>query len=99
MEYKIRIFGYGSEVAFGHIDQETKDKIVESVEEDAELSEVATDYDVLGNDWYEINDVYYNFNANDEFNLEVTDENGEIVFEARAFDLQDNEEEINECIW
>lgn len=93
MEYKIRIFGYGSEVAFGHIDQETKDKIVESVEEDAELSEVATDYDVLGNDWYEINDVYYNFNANDEFNLEVTDENGEIVFEARAFDLQDNEEE------
>ena len=93
MEYTIRIFGYGSEVAFGHIDQETKDKIAEAVEEGTELNEVATDSDLLGNDWYDLNDVYSNFQANDEFSLEVTDENGEIVFEAKAFDLQDNEEE------
>jgi len=93
MKYTIRIFGYGSEVAFGHIDQETKDRIADAIEEGRELNEISNDEDILGKSWYEVNDVYSNFQANDEFNLEVTDENGEIVFEAKAFDLQDNEEE------
>lgn len=93
MEYTIRIFGYGSEVAFGHIDQETKDKIADAVEEGRELNEISNDEDILGKSWFEVNDIYSNFHANDEFSLEVTDENGEIVFEATAFDLQDNEEE------
>jgi hypothetical protein len=96
MKYKIRIFGYGSEVAFGHVDQETKDKITDAIEEGRELSNISNDEDVLGKSWFEINDIYSNFHANDEFNLEVTDESGEVIFEARAFDLQDNEEETIE---
>lgn len=96
MKYKIRIFGYGSEVAFGHVDQETKDKIADAIEEGGELSDISNDEDVLGKSWFEINDIYSNFHANDEFNLEVTDESGEVIFEARAFDLQDNEEETIE---
>lgn len=96
MKYTIRIFGYGSEVAFGHIDQETKDRLIEATDEGQELYEAVQDYDILGTDWYEVADVYRNFNANDEFNIEVTDENGVVVFEARAFDLMDNEEETIE---
>lgn len=96
MKYTIRIFGYGSEVAFGHIDQDTKDRLIEAVGEGQELYEAVQDYDILGKDWYEVDDVYRNFNANDEFNIEVTDENGIAVFEARAFDLMDNEEETIE---
>jgi hypothetical protein len=93
MKYTIRIFGYGSEVAFGHVDQETMERLIDAVESGQELYEAVQDSDLLGTDWYEVADVYRNFNANDEFNVEVTDETGEIVFEARAFDLQDNEEE------
>jgi hypothetical protein len=96
MKYTIRIFGYGSEVAFGYVNQETKDKIISSVDAGQELYEVVLDNDILGTDWFQICDVYQNYNANDEFNLEVTDETGNIVFNARAFDLQDNEEETIE---
>ena len=93
MKYTIRIFGYGSEVAFGYIDQETKEKLITAVDAGQELYEAVQDTDILGTDWYQVCDVYQNFNVNDEFNIEVTDETGEIVFEARAFDLMDNEEE------
>lgn len=93
MKYTIRIFGYGAEVAFGYVDQETKEKLIDAVDAGQELYEAVRDEDLLGTDWYEINDVYANFHANDEFDIEVTDETGEIVFEARAFDLMDNEEE------
>lgn len=96
MKYTIRIFGYGSEVAFGHVDQETKERLIEAVDGGQELYEAVQDPDVLGTDWYEVSDVYRNFNANDEFNIEITDETGETIFEARAFDLQDNEEETIE---
>ena len=54
MKYTIRIFGYGSEVAFGHIDQETKDRIAEAVEEGRELNEISNDEDILGKSWYVI---------------------------------------------
>jgi len=93
MKYSIRIFGYGAEVAFGYVDQETKEKLIDAVDGGQELYEAVQDSDLLGTDWYEVADVYRNFHANDEFNIEVTDETGEKVFEARAFDLQDNEEE------
>jgi hypothetical protein len=96
MKYTIRIFGYGAEVAFGHIEQETKDRIIEAVEGGLDLYEAVQDPDILEKDWYEVDDVYRNFNANDEFNIEVADESGSIVFEAKAFDLMDNEEETIE---
>jgi hypothetical protein len=83
MKYNIRIFGYGAEVAFGYVDQETKEKLIDAVDAGQELYEAVQDTDLLGTDWYEVSDVYRNFHANDEFNIEVTDETGEIVFEAR----------------
>jgi len=96
MKYKIRIFGYGAEVAFGHVEQDLKDRLIKGVENGSPINELVTDSDILGSEWFEINDVYSNFQANDEFNIEVIDENNDIVFEARAFDLQDNEEETIE---
>jgi len=96
MKYSIRIFGYGTEVAFGYIDQETKDRLTKAVFDGRALNEAVQDPDVLGSDWYEVSDVYRNFNANDEFNIEITDGSGKKIFEARAFDLMDNEEETIE---
>jgi hypothetical protein len=96
MKYSIRIFGYGAEVAFGYIDPETKDRLRKALSDGQELYEAVQDSDLLGTDWYEVSDVYRNFHANDEFNIEITDEAGEKIFEARAFDLMDNEEETIE---
>lgn len=96
MKYSIRIFGYGAEVAFGYIDPETKDRLRKALSDGQELYEAVKDSDLLGTDWYEVSDVYRNFHANDEFNIEITDESGEKIFDARAFDLMDNEEETIE---
>ena len=67
MKYSIRIFGYGAEVAFGYIDKETKEKLIDALDDAQKLSDAVQDSDVIGVDWREVSDVYRNFHANDEF--------------------------------
>lgn len=94
MKYKIEITGYGSEVAFGHIDMETKNRLVEAVENGNELSDLVLDSDFLSKGWFEVSDVYSNFNVNDDFSIMIEDEYGNLIFQSKSFDLQDYNEEI-----
>ena len=43
MKYTLAIFGYGAEVAFGYVDKETKEKLVDAVDSGLELYEAVQD--------------------------------------------------------
>ena len=79
-KYNITIWGYGAEVTIGSLSNEQVHLIKSKISEDYTLQDVILDEE-LGVGFYELDDIYHNWGVGDKFNVSITDERGEVVYE------------------
>lgn len=81
-KYNISISGYGGEVTIGKLNDEQCQILKKAKTEDKSFNEVVWDEE-LGSSWYEIDDIYHNYNVGDSFTITIEDEEGN---EIHSFD-------------
>ena len=79
-KYNIAIWGYGAEVTIGSLSNEQVDLIKSKISDDYTLQDIILD-ELLGVSFYELDDIYHNWGVGDKFNVSISDERGEIVYE------------------
>ena len=79
-KYNIAIWGYGAEVTIGSLSNEQVDLIKSNISDDYTLQDIILD-ELLGVSFYELDDIYHNWGVGDKFNVIISDESGEIVYE------------------
>lgn len=84
MKYTISVYGYGSEVTIGSVNDEAK--IILSNPEKELIDIVLEDLDDFGG-WYEIDDQYHRWSADENFTLLVQDELGNTIYEIESDNL------------
>ena len=100
MKYTISVYGYGSEVTIGSVDEDLK-KILSNPDKEF-IDIVLEDLEDYGG-WYEIDDQYHRWSAAGTFTITVQNENGETLYEIdsddlRKFDTDDFQLVDYECI-
>ncbi len=79
-KFNISIWGYGAEVTIGTLTNDQIDIIKSEITEDYTLEDIIWD-EKLGNSFYELDDVYHNWGVGDKFNVSVSDESGQEVYQ------------------
>jgi hypothetical protein len=101
MKYSIRISGYGNEISIGHIDSETKQKVLERFGEEESLESIFSDDDFIECGCFGIDDVYHNFSASEDFLLTILQDDKIIKEMTREemgeLDMLDHEEFVDVC--
>jgi hypothetical protein len=72
-KYTISISGYGCELTIGtvtNVEKNTINKLLENTE-DSYLEDIIQDHESIRKDWHELDDIYHNFGASDNFTLMV----------------------------
>jgi len=88
-KFKIRISGYGSEITIGHVSDDVKELIKERNYDGDSLESIIDDDNVIDGHWSQIDDIFHNTNANEDFNLEVIDvTEEELVYEISSDELK-----------
>lgn len=88
-KYKIEISGYGAELTIGTINEDEKVIINNNINSDLELEQII-DYDIIGRDWYDFDDVFHCYSASGNFRI-IIYENDEELMKIDAEDLYDYE--------
>ncbi len=87
--FKIRVTGYGSEVTIGHLDEDIIDTIKEKYYDGDNLESIIDDENVIDTHWSQIDDVFHNFNANEDFQLEIIDTStNEVIHSISSEDIR-----------
>lgn len=86
-KYNIRVSGYGSELTIGTITESEKEIINSSLNDGLEMNEILQ-FDVIGKDWFEFDDVFHRFSVSDNFRL-VVSENDDDILEFTSYELMD----------
>ena len=79
-KYNITIWGYGAEVTIGSLSNEQVHLIKSKISDDYTLQDIILGEE-LGVGFYELDDIYHNWGVGDKFNVSITDERGEVVYE------------------
>ncbi len=92
-KFKIIITGYGSEVTIGHLDEEIINFIKEKHYDGDSLESIIDDEDVIDTHWSQIDDVFHNFNANEDFQMEIIDiTTNEVIYSITSEELRSNDD-------
>jgi len=95
-KYYITISGYGAQVTIGSVTEEQK--LLLSEDEDRIPTDVVLEDLEKEKPWYEFNDEYHNWGANDYFKISITDEDKNIVFEMNSDEIYDFDTEDYEMV-
>lgn len=87
-KYRISISGYGSELTIGSVNEKEIKVIEEGLESGKELNEILQ-FDVIGRDWYDFDDIFHCYSASSNFKITIYENENEIL-ELSADDLYDN---------
>lgn len=94
-KFNIRITGYGSEVTIGHLTEDVIEIVREKYNDGESLNSIINDEEIVGVHWSEIDDVFHNFNANEDYHLEIINtSNNEVIYDISSEELKSNDENI-----
>lgn len=88
-KYKIEISGYGAELTIGTVNENEKSVIDNKLRSGLELENII-EYDIIGRDWYDFDDVFHCYSASGNFRITIY-ENNEEILKIDAEDLYDYE--------
>jgi hypothetical protein len=90
-KYKISINGYGAELIIGRVTDEQKEKILNS---DEGIEMIVQGWDSIGGYYYEISDIFHNFNVGDSFVIRISDENDNELYSIGSEDIVYNDDSV-----